>query len=143
MKDHELCLVGTSEISLAAMHINQMYDLNQQGPIKLVGFSHCFRAETGGGTYPFFLNSHPYLLTLDTYNRGLYRVHQFSKVEIFAISFLLLYFLNKIFDLTYICSPETSDSLHQEILQIEEDMYAELGFHFKILGIVFLFFMFK
>ena len=51
VRDHELCLVGTSEISLASMHINQTYDLSK-APIKLVGFSHCFRAETGGGTYP-------------------------------------------------------------------------------------------
>lgn len=49
-----MCLVGTAEISLASMHINQTFDL-KNGPIKLVGFSHCFRAETGGGSYPHLL----------------------------------------------------------------------------------------
>lgn len=84
-------------------------------PIKMVGFSHCFRAETGGGSY----------------NRGLYRVHQFSKVEMFVI-----------------CLPEQSEKIHDEIRSIQvcqvaviykltcliqEELYSELGFHFRVL----------
>jgi seryl-tRNA synthetase len=46
--------------------------------------------------------------------RGLYRVHQFSKVEMFAL-----------------CTPEQSDALHEELISVEEDMYKSLGLHFK------------
>jgi seryl-tRNA synthetase len=47
-------------------------------------------------------------------NRGLYRVHQFSKVEMFIF-----------------CRPDESDKLHEELITIEEDLYASLGLHFK------------
>lgn len=47
-------------------------------------------------------------------DRGLYRVHQFSKVEMFVF-----------------CRPEESDSYHEELIQIEEDLFSSLGLHFK------------
>jgi len=46
--------------------------------------------------------------------RGLYRVHQFSKVEMFVLA-----------------TPEQSDALHEELISLEEEMFAELGLHFK------------
>lgn len=47
-------------------------------------------------------------------SRGLYRVHQFSKLEMFIF-----------------CQPEESDSYHEELIRIEEDLYSSLGLHFK------------
>lgn len=47
-------------------------------------------------------------------HRGLYRVHQFSKLEMFALS-----------------TPETSGALHEELISIEEELYTSLGLHFK------------
>ena len=52
----------------------------------------------------------------DLWRRGLYRVHQFSKVETFIIS-----------------TPEQSDALHEELISMEEALFAELGLHFKVL----------
>ncbi|KAL7262559.1 hypothetical protein ACSBR1_000844 [Camellia fascicularis] len=65
-------------------------------PLKYVPFSHCFRTEAGAAT------------------RGLYRVHQFSKLEMFIL-----------------CRPEESDSYHEELIGIEEDLFSSPGFHFK------------
>lgn len=67
----------------------------------MCAFGHCFRTEAGAA---------------GAAGKGLYRVHQFSKVEMFVLS-----------------TPEQSDVLHDELLQIEEDLFAELGLHFKIL----------
>jgi seryl-tRNA synthetase len=47
--------------------------------------------------------------------RGLYRVHQFSKVEMFVV-----------------CTPEQSDAVHAELIELETSMYADLGLHFKV-----------
>lgn len=63
------CLIGTSEIPLAGMYANEMIDINQL-PHKMVAFSHCFRAEAGKGQHA----------------HGLYRLHQFSKVEMLALT---------------------------------------------------------
>jgi seryl-tRNA synthetase len=70
-------------------------------PIKMAAFSHCFRTEAGAA---------------GSATRGLYRLHQFSKVEMFVIA-----------------TPEQSDALHDELTEIEQEMYTELGFHFKVL----------
>ncbi|GMP45869.1 hypothetical protein CsSME_00014234 [Camellia sinensis var. sinensis] len=67
-------------------------------PLKYVAFSHCFRTDAGAAT------------------RGLYRVHQFSKLEMFIL-----------------CRPEESDSYHEELIGIEEGLISSLGFHFKTL----------
>jgi len=70
-------------------------------PIRMAAFGHCFRTEAGAA---------------GAAGKGLYRVHQFSKVEMFVI-----------------CTPEQSDALHEELIAIEEDMFRELGLHFKVL----------
>ena len=54
------------------------------------------------------------IIGLYYWSRGLYRVHQFSKVEMFVL-----------------CRPEESDSFHQELIEIEESLYSSLGLHFK------------
>lgn len=98
--DTDLCLVGTAEITLGGMHRNQTFDAGQL-PRKYVGLSHCFRTEAGAPGR-------------DT--RGLYRVHQFTKVEMFAF-----------------CLPEQSDALHEELVGIEEDIFKGLGLPFQVI----------
>lgn len=65
----EECLIGTAEIPLAGMYANELLRRDKL-PAKFVAFSHCFRKEAGKGEH----------------SKGLYRLHQFSKVEMFAIS---------------------------------------------------------
>ena len=62
-------MIGTSEIPLAGMYADQLLNVRRL-PHKMVAFSHCFRAEAGRGQHSF----------------GLYRLHQFSKVEMFALT---------------------------------------------------------
>lgn len=56
--------------------------------------------------------------------RGLYRVHQFSKLEMFIL-----------------CQPEESNSYHEELIGIEEDLYSSLGLHFKWVFLYDVFFL--
>ena len=79
------CLVGTAEITLGGYYQNTILD-KADLPIRMTGLSHCFRREAGGA---------------GQYSKGLYRVHQFSKLEMFIY-----------------CLPEDSDRYHQEILSM-------------------------
>ncbi|GAM19819.1 hypothetical protein SAMD00019534_029940, partial [Acytostelium subglobosum LB1] len=99
LKDQDLCLTATAEIPLAGMHANSVLDEHQL-PLKLVGFSHCFRAETGRGVF----------------NKGIYRVHQFSKVEMFVVS-----------------TPEQSNAILEQLLQIQIELFTSLGLPFRVL----------
>jgi seryl-tRNA synthetase len=98
--DTDLCLVGTAEITLGGMHMGQIFD-EADLPKRYVGLSHCFRTEAGAAGR-------------DT--RGLYRVHQFTKVEMFAF-----------------CTPEQSEALHQEIRTLEEQIFTGLGLAFRVI----------
>ncbi|EFA74821.1 hypothetical protein PPL_11854 [Heterostelium album PN500] len=99
MRDHELCLTATAEIPMAGIHSNSVLD-QAELPLKMVGYSHCFRAETGRGVI----------------NKGIYRVHQFSKVEMFVIS-----------------TPEQSESILKELLDIQIEMFSSLELPFRVL----------
>ena len=66
----------------------------------MAAFGHCFRTEAGAA---------------GAAGKGLYRVHQFSKVEMFVL-----------------CTPSQSDALHEELMAIEVEMFEELGLHFKV-----------
>ncbi|ORY91107.1 seryl-tRNA synthetase [Syncephalastrum racemosum] len=99
-QDATLCLAGTAEIPLAGKFANVLLD-EASLPRRLVGFGHAFRAEAGGR---------------GTETKGLYRVHQFSKVELFAVS-----------------TPEQSGDILDEFLEIQEEMYKELGLCFRVL----------
>ena len=90
VENTDLCLVATAEITLGGLHMNQILD-EAKFPLKYVGLSHCFRTEAGAAGR-------------DT--RGLYRVHQFTKVEMFAYT-----------------TPEESEAMHREILAIEEEVF--------------------
>lgn len=96
--DTDLCLIATAEITLGGMHRDQVFD-EAELPRKYVGLSHCFRTEAGAAGR-------------DT--RGLYRVHQFTKVEMFAF-----------------CTPEQGEAIHEQIRAIEEEIFngLEIPFH--------------
>lgn len=94
------CLIGTAEIPVGGMHMDSILSESSL-PLKYVAVSHCFRTEAGAAGFA---------------TRGLYRVHQFSKVEMFII-----------------CKPEESNSFHEELIKIEEDLFSSLGLHFKTL----------
>jgi seryl-tRNA synthetase len=98
--DCDLCLIATAEITLGGMHRGEILD-ELQLPLKYVGLSHCFRTEAGAPGR-------------DT--RGLYRVHQFTKVEMFAF-----------------CTPDQSESIHQELLRIEESIFQGLGLPYQVI----------
>jgi seryl-tRNA synthetase len=100
VQDTDLCLVGTAEITLGGMHRDQILEAAQL-PLRYVGLSHCFRTEAGAAGR-------------DT--RGLFRVHQFTKVEMFGF-----------------CTPEQSEALHLEILAIEEEIFQGLGLPYQVL----------
>jgi seryl-tRNA synthetase len=100
IENSDLCLIATAEITLGGMHKDKTFDAVQL-PLKYVGLSHCFRTEAGAPGR-------------DT--RGLYRVHQFTKVEMFAFTL-----------------PEQSDAIHQELLRIEEKVFQGLGLPYHVI----------
>jgi seryl-tRNA synthetase len=102
VEDSELSLIGTAEITLGGMLADQILD-EADLPVKYVGLSHCFRTEAGAAGRA---------------SRGLYRVHQFTKVEMFAFS-----------------TPESSGAIHAEMLAIEEHVFQSLGIPFRVLDI--------
>ncbi|HEY1179222.1 MAG TPA: serine--tRNA ligase [Phytomonospora sp.] len=95
----DLYLVGTSEVALAAYHADEILDLSE--PKRYAGWSSCFRREAG---------SHG----KDT--RGIIRVHQFDKVEMFTF-----------------CRPEEARDEHMRILQIEEQLLGELDLPYRVI----------
>ncbi len=100
IKDIDLGLIATAEVTLAGKHADEVIPEDKL-PIKYVGYSHCFRQEAGA---------------YGKYSKGLYRVHQFTKVEMFIY-----------------CKPEDSERLHQEILAVEEEIYQELNIPYRVL----------
>jgi seryl-tRNA synthetase len=100
LADTDLCLIATAEITLGGMHRDQVFD-ELDLPKRYVGLSHCFRTEAGAPGR-------------DT--RGLYRVHQFTKVEMFAF-----------------CAPDQSEELHRQVLAIEERIFQGLGLPYHVI----------
>jgi seryl-tRNA synthetase len=98
----DLCLVGTAEITLGGLYIDSLID-EAELPIRLAGLSHCFRTEAG---------SH------GRESRGLYRVHQFSKVELFVFT-----------------RPEDSAAMHEELVGIEEKIFQALELPYRVIDI--------
>jgi len=98
----DLSLIGTSEITLGGYHKDEIID-EASLPIKFAGLSHCYRTEAGA------------------YGResyGLYRVHQFSKVELFVF-----------------CAPEQSEAIHMELKRLEERLFQKLGIPYQVVDI--------
>jgi seryl-tRNA synthetase len=98
----DLYLVGTSEVALASLHAGEILDAEQL-PLRYAGFSSCFRREAGAAGK-------------DT--RGIFRVHQFDKVEMFTF-----------------CEPEAARDEHQRLLAIEESIMTELEIPYRVVAI--------
>ena len=96
----DLSLVATAEITLGGTQKDQLLDASQL-PIKMAGVSHCFRTEAGAHGKA---------------TRGIYRVHQFTKVEMFAFTL-----------------PEQSEQVHQQIVGIEEQLFQGLGIPYRMI----------
>ena len=102
LPEEELFLVGTSEVALASLHDEEILDAGAL-PLRYAGFSPCFRREAGAAGR-------------DT--RGIFRVHQFDKVEMFSF-----------------VTPEESAAEHERILSIEEEVLSELGLPYRVVNI--------
>jgi len=102
LPEDELFLVGTSEVALASLHAEEILDAERL-PLRYAGFSPCFRREAGAAGK-------------DT--RGIFRVHQFDKVEMFSF-----------------VSPEESSAEHERILAIEEEILKELNLPYRVVNI--------
>src|SRR5687768_3363754 len=98
----ELYLTGTSEVALAGFHSGELLEADSL-PLRYAGYSTCFRREAGAAGK-------------DT--RGMFRVHQFDKVEMFVF-----------------CSPEGSAEEHDRLLGVEEELVAELGLPYRVVNI--------
>jgi seryl-tRNA synthetase len=98
----DLYLVGTAEVPLASLHGGEMLAADDL-PLHYVGFSTCFRREAGAGGK-------------DT--RGIFRVHQFDKLELFSY-----------------CHPDRSWDEQEQLLAIEEEIAQELGFHYQVVNV--------
>jgi seryl-tRNA synthetase len=102
MADDDLYLVGTSEVPLAAFHANEILDAADL-PMRYVGISTCFRREAG---------------TYGKDTRGIFRVHQFDKVEMFSF-----------------CLPENSQDEHDFLLEQEEGLVQALGIPHRVVNV--------
>ncbi len=95
----EGCLIGTAEITLGGYYLGRVIPEHEL-PIKLAGMSHCFRREAGAA---------------GQFSKGLYRVHQFSKVEMFVYT-----------------RPEDSDQQLEELLELEERIMRGLEVPYRV-----------
>ncbi len=93
------CLVGTAEITLGGYYSDTLFSKDQL-PLKMAGLSHCFRREAGAS---------------GQFSKGLYRVHQFTKLEMFVC-----------------CLPEDSGRIHEELRLVEEEIFTGLGIPFRV-----------
>jgi seryl-tRNA synthetase len=98
----DLYLTGTSEVALAALHMGEILD-EADLPLRYAGYSTCFRREAGAAGK-------------DT--RGMFRVHQFDKVEMFSFT-----------------RPEDSTGEHEFLLSVEEELVAELGLPYRVVNV--------
>ncbi|MDR2403317.1 MAG: serine--tRNA ligase [Spirochaetaceae bacterium] len=99
LEEEGTCLVGTAEITLGGYYSDTILP-REKLPIRMAGLSHCFRREAGAA---------------GQFSRGLYRVHQFTKVEMFVY-----------------CLPEESGAIHEELRSIEEDIFSGLEIPFRV-----------
>lgn len=102
IEGEDLSLIATAEMSLTGFHAGEI--LNEKDlPIFYAGYSPCYRKEAG---------------TYGKHTRGLFRVHQFNKLEMYAYTL-----------------PEQSAEVHEKILTIEEEIYQELGIPYRVINI--------
>ncbi len=102
IENEDLSLIATAEMSLTGYHAGEI--LNEKDlPIFYAGYSPCYRKEAG---------------TYGKHTRGLFRVHQFNKLEMYAYTL-----------------PEQSVDVHEKILAVEEEIYQELGIPYRVINI--------
>jgi len=102
LQNEDLYLIATSEHPMAATFMDEVIE-KKDLPIKFVGISPCFRKEVGAH---------------GKYTKGLFRVHQFNKIEQFIF-----------------CLPEDSWKFHEELQKNSEDLYQGLGLHFRVVNV--------
>ncbi|MBI2038244.1 MAG: serine--tRNA ligase [Candidatus Magasanikbacteria bacterium] len=102
VENTDLSLIGTAEITMGGYHADEVLDLSK-GPKKYAAVSHCFRTEAGA-----------YGKT----SKGLYRVHQFTKLEMFVY-----------------CKPEDSEKMHQELLKLEQKICDGLELPYRVIDV--------
>lgn len=102
IEDGDLSLIGTAEITLGGLYAGEIID-EKSLPITLAGLSHCFRTEAGA---------------YGRHSKGLYRVHQFSKLEMFVF-----------------CKPEDSEKWHEKLVRLEEKIFTGLEIPYRVVDI--------
>ena len=102
IEGEDLAMIATAEMPLTGYHMDEIIDEDKL-PLFYAGYSACFRKEAG---------------TYGKYTRGLFRVHQFNKLEMYAF-----------------CLPEQSKEIHEKILAIEEEIWQGLGIPYHIINI--------
>lgn len=99
LEDEKTCLVATAEITLGGYHKDEIINRDKL-PLMYCGLSHCFRKEAGAA---------------GQFSKGLYRVHQFTKLEMFVY-----------------CLPEDSERIHEQLRKIEEEIFEGLKIPFRV-----------
>lgn len=102
IEGEDLAMIATAEMPLTGYHMDEIIDEDKL-PLFYAGYSACFRKEAG---------------TYGKYTRGLFRVHQFNKLEMYVF-----------------CLPEQSKEIHEKILAIEEDIWQGLGIPYHVVNI--------
>lgn len=102
IEGEDLSLIATAEIPLTGYHADEIIDEDKL-PLMYAGLSPCYRKEAGAS---------------GKHTRGLFRVHQFNKLEMYAFAL-----------------PEKSQEIHQQILDIEEEIWQDLGIAYRIINI--------
>ena len=102
VEGEDLAMIATAEMPLTGYHMDEIIDEDKL-PLCYAGYSACFRKEAG---------------TYGKYTRGLFRVHQFNKLEMYIF-----------------CLPEQSKSMHEKILAIEEEIWQGLGIPYHVVNI--------
>ena len=102
IEGEDLALIATAELSITGYHMDEIID-EADLPLFYAGLSACFRKEAGA---------------YGKHTRGLFRVHQFNKLEMYAF-----------------CLPEDSEKIHEKLLGIEEEIWQELGIPYHVVNI--------
>ena len=101
IEGEDLAMIATAEMPLTGFHMDEIID-EKDLPLCYAGYSACFRKEAG---------------TYGKYTRGLFRVHQFNKLEMYVF-----------------CLPEKSQEMHEQLLAIEEEILQDLGVPYHIIS---------
>lgn len=102
VEGEDLTLIGTAEMPLTGYHTGETLE-EEQLPLLYAGYSPCYRKEAG---------------TYGKHTRGLFRVHQFNKLEMYIF-----------------CTPEQSHEMHEKILALEEELWQAIGIPYHVVNI--------